>query len=31
VGKDVRQKFEKFLGELGPLDDEDDVIDVETK
>ena len=28
VGKDGRRKFEKFLREVGELDDEDDVIDV---
>ena len=31
VGEDGRQKFEKFLREVGELDDEDDVIDVESK
>jgi hypothetical protein len=31
VGKHGRRKFEKFLREEGMLDDEDDVIDVETK
>jgi hypothetical protein len=31
VGKDGRRKFEKFLREVGELDDEDDVIDVESK
>jgi hypothetical protein len=31
VGKDGRQKFEKFLRSMGELDDEDDVIDVESK
>ena len=31
VGKGGRRKFEKFLREVGDLDDEDDVIDVESK
>jgi hypothetical protein len=31
VGKDGRRKFEKFLREVGDLDDEDDAIDVESK
>jgi hypothetical protein len=31
VGKDGRRKFEKFLREVGELDDEDDVIDVGSK
>jgi hypothetical protein len=31
VGKDGRQKFEKFLRSMGGLDDEDDVIDLESK
>jgi hypothetical protein len=31
VGKDGRRKFEKFLREVGELDDEDDVIDVAPK
>ncbi len=31
VGKDSRRKFEKFLREVGELDDEDDVIDVGSK
>src|ERR1700680_3234243 len=31
VGTKGRRKFEKFLREVGELDDEDDVIDVETK
>jgi hypothetical protein len=31
VGKDGRRKFEKFLRSMGGLDDEDDVIDVESK
>jgi hypothetical protein len=31
VGKNGRHKFEKLLGEMGELDDEDDVIDVEAK
>jgi hypothetical protein len=32
VGKDGRQKFEKFLRSMGEeLDDEDDVIDVKAK
>ena len=31
VGKDGRLKFEKFLREVRELDDEDDVIDVESK
>ena len=31
VGKDGRLKFEKFLREVGELDDEDDVIDVGSK
>ena len=32
VGKDGRKKFEKFLRSMGEeLDDEDDVIDVESK
>ena len=31
VGKDGRRKFEKFLREAGELDDEDGVIDVESK
>src|SRR5271169_5145785 len=31
VGKKGRQKFEKFLREVGELDDEDDVIDAESE
>jgi hypothetical protein len=31
VGKKGRQKFEKFLLELGELDDEDDLIDTESE
>jgi hypothetical protein len=32
VGKDGRKKFEKFLRSMGEeLDDEDDLIDVESK
>ena len=31
VGKDGRRKFEKFLREVGELDDEDDATDVESK
>jgi hypothetical protein len=31
VGKDGRRKFEKLFREVGELDDEDDVIDVESK
>jgi hypothetical protein len=31
VGAKGRRKFEKFLREVGELDDEDDVIDVESK
>ena len=31
VGKHGRRKFEKFLREVGDLDDEDDAIDVESK
>ena len=31
VGKRGRRKFEKLLREVGELDDEDDVIDVESK
>jgi hypothetical protein len=31
VGKDGRRKFEKFLREVGELDEGKDVIDVESK
>jgi hypothetical protein len=31
VGKNGRRRFEKFLREVGEIDDEEDVIDVESK
>ena len=31
VGKEGRRKFEKFLREVGELDEDEDVIDVESK